>query len=198
MKWLFPALALGVAHAADPESVAAPKVSAGDSWTYAATRSDGRTATLSYEVTRAVAGEIVLDRRGLIETYSAPWTMVRSASARRALTISPGLVMVPFPLVVGAVHQQRVEFLDDKTGAKRVDEIVTRVTGWEDVEVPAGKFRAIRMEREEKTGVGSYAPGKSHVTYWYVPALRFHAQAEVFDTEKKLRVMRKLQSYKVQ
>jgi hypothetical protein len=197
MKWLLSALAIGTAHAADPASVPAPRVSAGDVWTYAGTRSDGKTATFKYEVTRVAAGEIVMDRGGLAETYSAPWTMVRSKSGRRSLKISPGLVMVPFPLKVGDKHEQKVELVDDKTGGKRIDEIISTVKGWEDVVVPAGKFRAIRIEREERIGVGSHDPRKNASVYWYVPELRWHAQVEIFDPEKKLRVTRKLQSYKV-
>lgn len=197
MKWLFLGFAIGTAHAADPASVPAPQVSAGDTWTYAGTRSDGRTATFKYEVTRVAPGEIVMDRGGLAETYSTPWTMVRSASGRRSLTISPGLVIVPFPLKVGDTHRQKVELVDDKTGGKRVDEIVSTVKGWEDVVVPAGKFRAIRIEREERIGVGSHDPAKNAAVYWYVPALRWHAQVEIFDPAKDLRVTRKLQSYKV-
>lgn len=197
MKWLLPALAVGVAHAADPASVPAPTVSAGEVWTYAGARSDGKTATFRYELTRVAAGEIVMDRGGLTETYSAPWTMVRSASGRRSLAISPALVMVPFPLKVGERHEQKVELLDEKTGGKRTDEIVTTVKGWEDVVVPAGKFRALRIEREERIGVGSHDPRKNAAVYWYVPELHWHAQEEIFDPAKNLRVTRKLQSYKV-
>jgi hypothetical protein len=197
MKWLLSALAIGTAHAADPASVPAPQVSAGDTWTYEGTRSDGRTATFKYEVTRAAAGEIVMDRGALAETYSSPWTMVRTQSGRRSVTISPGMVMVPFPLKVGDTHRQKVELVDDKTGGKRVDEIVSAVKGWQDVVVPAGKFRAIRIEREERIGVGSHDPRKNAAVYWYVPELRWHAQVEIFDPQKNLRVTRKLQSYKV-
>jgi hypothetical protein len=197
MKWLLSALAIGSAHAADPASVPAPQVSAGDVWTYAGVRSDGKTATFKYELTRVTPGEIVMDRGAVDETYSAPWTMVRSKSGRRTLTISPGMVMVPFPLKVGDKHQQRVELVDDKTGGKRVDEIVSTVRGWEDVVVPAGKFRALRIEREERIGVGSHDPRRNAAVYWYVPELRWHAQVEIFDPEKNLRVTRKLQSYKV-
>jgi hypothetical protein len=197
MKWLLSALAIGSAHAADPASVPAPQVSTGDTWIYAGTRSDGRAATFKYEVTRAVAGEVVMDRGALAETYSAPWTMIRTKSGRRSVTISPGLVMVPFPLKVGDRHQQKVELVDDKTGAKRVDEIVSTVKGWEDVAVPAGKFRALRIEREERIGVGSHDPRKNAAIYWYVPELRWHARVEIFDPQKNLRVTRLLQSYKV-
>jgi hypothetical protein len=132
MKWLLSALAIGTAHAADPASVPAPKVSAGDAWTYAGARSDGKSTTFKYELTRAAAGEIV-----------------------------------------------------------------STVKGWEDIVVPAGKFRALRIEREEKIGVGSHDPRKNASVYWYVPELRWHAQVEIFDPAKNLRVTRKLQSYKV-
>jgi hypothetical protein len=197
MRWLVLGVAIGSAHAADPASAPAPGVSVGDSWTYAGTRSDGRTATFRYQVTRVAAGEIVVDRGRLTETYSTPWTMIRSTSGGRSITISPGLVTVPFPLVVGETHRQKVELVNDKTGAKRVDEIVSSVKGWEDVEVPAGKFRAIRIEREESIGVGSHDPRKNAAVYWYVPELRWHARVEIFNPEKNLRVTRKLQSYKV-
>jgi hypothetical protein len=40
-----------------------------------------------------------------------------------------------------------------------------RTIGWEDVEVPAGKIRAIRVERDDNSD------GTSKTTYWYAPEL---------------------------
>ena len=201
MKWLAPMLALifpiVAAHAADPASVPAPTVNAGNTWIYASTRSDGKTATLKTEVLRANAREIVVNRAGTEVTYREPWTIVRTKTGKRSLRISPGIATVPFPLVVGETHLQRVEVVDEVTGARRLDAIVTGVRGWEDIVVPAGRFRALRIEREERNGIDKPAPGRNVGTYWYVPEVRSHVQVESFDEAKDLKVTSRLQSYKV-
>ena len=196
--WFALLLAAGAAHAADPSSVPAPKVVAGNAWIYASTRSDGKTATVKTEVLRVSAREIVVNRAGTEVTYSEPWTIVRTKTGKRSLRISPGIATVPFPLVVGETHLQRVEVVDEETGARRLDAIVTGVRGWEDIVVPAGRFRALRIEREERNGIDTAAPGRNVGTYWYVPEVRSHVQVESFDEAKDLKVTSKLQSYRVQ
>jgi hypothetical protein len=197
MKWLALLFIVGAAHAADPSSVPAPKVTAGSSWVYASTRSDGKTATVRTEVLRARAGEIVVNRAGTEVTYSEPWTIVRTKTGKRTVTLTPGMQTVPFPLVVGQTHLQRIDIVDEANGSKRTDAVVTAVRGWEDIVVPAGRFRVLRIDREERNGIDTSAPGRTVGTYWYAPEVRLHAQIETHDAVKDVRVTSQLQSYKV-
>jgi hypothetical protein len=169
----------------------------GDSWTYVATISDGRSGASKTEVNRVSPGEIVVTRGNVEVTYSEPWTMVRSKSGNRALSIIPGLATTPFPLAVGDTRRQTVVTIDEPAGSKRTHEAVTMVKGWEDVVVPAGKFRAIRIDREETNGTDTPQPRKTRTSYWYVPGVRWHVQVENFDVAKGLRVTDKLENYSV-
>jgi hypothetical protein len=55
-------------------------------------------------------------------------------------------------------HAANNEWPDSIGGGNR------RTAGWEEVEVPAGKFRAIRVERTDSRG-------QVNTTYWYAPGL---------------------------
>ena len=49
--------------------------------------------------------------------------------------------------------------------------------GWEDVEVPAGKFRALKIEHNG-TYKGSCGTGVKQHWYWHVPAVKRHVKYE--------------------
>jgi hypothetical protein len=93
-----------------------------------------------------------------------------------------------------------VEHVNDNVNDLELD---IRVIGEEDVETPAGKFRAIRVER-----IGKWTPrngkpgGTSTWTYWYSGAAKRFVVAEqtnVSDSGRKLRHERlELESLRVQ
>ena len=62
------------------------------------------------------------------------------------------------------------------------------VGGWEQVTVPAGRFRAVRITHEgtysAKEAVGSFSwTGRISETYWYAPEIRRVVQREYLDTK---------------
>jgi hypothetical protein len=69
----------------------------------------------------------------------------------------------------------------------RVSQTAT-VRGWEQVTVPAGKFRAIRITHEgyysAKEAVGDYSwTGQISETYWYAPEIKRVVKREYQDTK---------------
>jgi len=72
-----------------------------------------------------------------------------------------------------------------------------RVKGWEVVEVPAGKFRALKVERELITASGSI--GRS-VTVWYSPEVKANVKLEsrgAVRSYTRINLTRELLSYSV-
>ena len=74
----------------------------------------------------------------------------------------------------------------------------TRVIGWEDVEVPAGKFRALKVEREMVSGLmGGYG---RKITAWYSPEAKANVKMVWFANMRTyitIDATRELVSYKV-
>lgn len=163
------------------QGVAAPQYKAGDSWTYRETDNFTRLdrGTIVSEVTRAdgsiqlatrtndgrVLGTAALDDTGALKSGAI--------NARAAGELNPSLALRPFPLTEGKRWSQTVSRADPATQANRSVRISGRVVGWETVRVPAGEFKALRIEREMNLGDADAFRGESlrHETEWYVPEL---------------------------
>jgi len=78
--------------------------------------------------------------------------------------------------------------------------LVARVKAWEDVEVPAGKFKALRIERELIANPNPIV-GRV-VTVWYSPEVKANVRMYIHGTYEGsatiVNYTRELQSYKVQ
>jgi hypothetical protein len=62
-----------------------------------------------------------------------------------------------------------------------------RVLGWEDVNVPAGKFKTAKMEYIRHTYRCNYAPSvdvKRKTLYWYSPDAKYFVRAK-YDYQSK-------------
>ena len=100
-----------------------------------------------------------------------------------AMVIDPVDSLFRYPLQAGASWSASTrEILPGY--AKEVDSTVT-VKGWEDVQVSAGKFAAVRIS---KVAAGAWEPfpgqslrSKRVSTYWYVPELRTFARYESLE-----------------
>jgi len=58
------------------------------------------------------------------------------------------------------------------------------ILGWEDIEIPAGKFKTVKMEYIRTTIRCTYAPGLDvkRKTYWYSPDAKYFVRANtIFD-----------------
>lgn len=163
------------------QGVSAPQYRLGDSWTYRETDNFTRLdrGTIVSEVTRAndsvqlatrtndgrVLGTAALDSSGALKAGAI--------NARAAGELNPSLALRPFPLTEGKRWSQTVSRADPATQSKRSLRISGRVIGWETVRVPAGEFKALRIEREMNLGDADAFRGESlrHETEWYVPEL---------------------------
>lgn len=89
-----------------------------------------------------------------------------------------------FPLAPGKTWKFDYTF---KLNAKEVKVAQTAsVQGWEMVNVPAGSFRALRVEhlgRYEASEGGNQWQGKIQETYWYAPAAGRIVKREYRDTQ---------------
>lgn len=74
-----------------------------------------------------------------------------------------------------------------------------RVVGWEEVEVPAGRFKALKVEREMTSGM-SGGTGR-RTTVWFSPEAKANVKVQTYVTSRSSTVTnytRELISYKVQ
>lgn len=66
---------------------------------------------------------------------------------------------------------------------KRTTLVSGKVIGWETVQVPAGEFRALRIERSFDLGDASAFEGSTlrHETEWYSPQVKGPVKVRIFE-----------------
>ena len=135
--------------AEEPEApVPRPQIKPGDAWTYRrvdywSNHARGpftETVTFANERVIEVIGDRRRDDKEIDTTYTAEWNVV---SSRRTGIFNPDQGLLRFPLHPGDTHEARYEVRFPLQGAYHVrHQRHVRVVGWEEVSVPAGKFRA--------------------------------------------------------
>ncbi|MDO9711358.1 hypothetical protein [Paracraurococcus lichenis] len=201
-------LACAAASAA-AETVGPPRLAEGDSWTYASTvetRPAGwRQSREEITITRTGSDSIVVRQQTLgaprppIERLQRPdWSLARSVNGQEVVVARP----LAFPLSVG--KSWTVDYTEQNPSPQQSSvrrQMTYRVLGWEEVTVPAGTFRALKIEGEGSwtavlapaqtamVGGRSDAGGSTVVTqtrrsgettvtgraykaFWYVPEVR--------------------------
>ena len=106
-------------------------------------------------------------------TSDANWTSDWNAtvSVMTGGVIYPHSGLFQFPLDVGKTYESRFEMAHGKVRQKQ--EHLVRVAGWEDVVVPAGQFRAIRLDSEGTyQRLDRYMTGTVRTSTWYVPEVK--------------------------
>ena len=173
--------------AAQPDQrVVKPEIRVGDSWTYRGTNALAP-GTHEYKNRVSFANEKVIllvstrnsDGKEVDSSWTPEWNALTSHSG---YMFRPNSGMFRFPLHVGDKHELKFEFL-----RPRVDTVEssttgsTTVIGWEIVEVPTGKFRAIKLQVDTTVQPldGSRAYPRQ-VTFWYVPDVRRWVKLQVF------------------
>lgn len=189
---LMAALALfaGAASAADPAVVDKPRVAVGDTWTYKSEiRAGGRARALTetFEVSGVTGNRlhvVVLrkfegDAGGEpIEAdmvFSEDWNVMITGNrgARPSAIMRPSTAMLKFPMKVGESHPSDYDMETLPDGNLVRHRRATKVVGWEDIAVPAGKFRALRIEAEGTVQVAKKPkPGRTMVTLWWAPEVK--------------------------
>ncbi len=156
MRTIWPALAVMLLAApAAAQSVAAPRISADDSWTYQDTienRAGWHQARIESTVLRAGADGIETSTRPSgstmpprVQLTEPDWARARSVNGHRTVVNRP----LAFPLRIGKSWE--LDYVEDHPNRQHSSEhihSVYRVVGWEDVVVPAGSFHAVKIEAE--------------------------------------------------
>lgn len=104
-------------------------------------------------------------------TYTGEWNFVSSPNDR---VFIPDEGLFKFPMRPGDTHEARYDMKDPTQGPYEVHhERHVKVIGWEEVTVPAGKFRALRIESEGPfQRVDKAIAGTAKETAWYVPQVK--------------------------
>lgn len=168
----FPAVA-----ADETDAVAKPQVKAGDRWTYRRTYSSGGAGNFTYENRVASTGPdeilVVSKRRDRTDESDNFYTSEWNAIVLGGLTLIPRAGYFKFPLKVGASYETSYETTNRNSQDRNRFEMVVKVVGWEDIAVPAGKFRVLKLEAK-----GTYLRlnqrfgGWAQFDFWYVPDIK--------------------------
>lgn len=190
------------------ESINAPRIQGEDSWSYQNTTEDKsgwHQTRVETTVVRAGPATVLLSTKQVGSTSApseqltnADWSRARSVNGHETIVNRP----LAFPLSVGKTWT--VEYNEDNPNRLHSHEHlkhVYRVTGWEDVTVPAGTFHTLKIESDGEwtatlapavsaaagsrvdafgsttvvqTGktLPATAAGRTYKAFWYAPAVK--------------------------
>lgn len=171
-------LAFAVHGADESGPVPKPDVKAGDSWAYRQTVFAGNVSKpvkLEVRVSFVSADAIVtVDRVG-----DGPENDSQYTSEWNPISLSFGAVfdrpyqMFKFPMRVGDTYPYSYETSWRGSPARSRSEGSSKVVGWEEVVVPAGKFRALKIEsRGTFQRLDTRGGSNQRLDLWYVPEIR--------------------------
>lgn len=175
--------------------VARPVVKAGDRWTYRRMDYWKNQPTGTYQLRVTFANEksilAVVEEGGkeFDSSYTGDWNAIVSAFDQAVVSPDTGLMHFPLRRDLRYASTFQLDATKREVGARAIQGVSTsnfdfkvKVAGWEDVSVPAGRFRALRIDAEggvlRQQGINpSGAPmpstrGFAHIVIWYVPAVR--------------------------
>jgi hypothetical protein len=185
------------------QEVAKPLVKVDERWIYRRTDPRAKPPTIVYELRTSFVDartiHTVVERQGgqrdSDATWTPEWNNVVSGDGT-VFELKKG--MLQFPLAVGREYPAAWENKRPRAGAFHVrHERVVKVVGWEEVEVPAGKFRALKVHAE-----GTYrrldreSSDWARNTFWYVPAVKRWVKSVYQDPN--LEIVEELYFYRVQ
>jgi hypothetical protein len=207
------------------ETIDAPMVKSGDSWVYRVTTERGPQGWVQNDqdvsVEHADATTIFLSvkpsgsqQAPVEQLVDADWSRSRDINGKQQVVNRP----FAFPLELG--KKWEVKYTEANPNRQHLSETFQTgyaVVGWEDVEVPAGKFKALKIEAEGNwTAVVAPAnqvaaqalntpdssavllqsnrvtthtvSGRTYEAFWYVPSIkRFVKSVEEYYNSKGIR-----------
>ena len=180
-----------------------PGVKVDDRWVYKRTDRRMKPPSLVYEVRAtfvdARAIHTLLERQGGQRESDAVWTPEWNS----VVAVDGGVVelekgLLQFPLRPGQRYPAAWDVRRPTFGAFHVrHEREVRVEGWEEIEVPAGRFRALKVHAEGRyQRIDKPVVAKASNTIWYVPRVKRWVKNVYQDAE--LEIVEELYFYKVQ
>jgi len=178
--------ACGLAQQEAP--VVRPEVKVGDRWTYrridyATNRTFGRYEMRVVFAERGVI-QVVSTQRGKEGEVDLTYTSEWNAVTLQGRVFNPHTGWFKFPLRVGATYNATYDVILPKKGANARNDRHVKVVGWEEVVVPAGKFRALKLisEGHYQRHDHSFQSGSSRNVIWYVPEAKRWAKITLENT----------------
>lgn len=166
-----------------PVQVDAPPIQVGDSYVYESRDpTDPASGVSTRRTVTSTKGKVTLSSLNLDNKRAKPrslvfdrqWNLISTRSPDKSgKDYAPPLKYYDFPLFPGKTWGQTTTETNIKTGATRIHTISGTVGGWERVSVPAGTFRAIKVQLVTELfdpSTGERIPGTD--TSWYVPEVR--------------------------
>ena len=184
------ALAIGLLVAASAgrasETIAVPNVRVGDKWVMQGTDTwpkNNKEATWKVE-------RLVVKVEGSLATWKYEnRPPLQPGSGENRYDVASQVILrdyvsgkdepTRFPLAVG--NEWRYEYSAKTSSGIVRNDIKAKVVGWEDVTVPAGTFRVLRIEHEgswsrdtdfARDGIIRSLTAPVEITYWYAPAAK--------------------------
>ena len=170
---------VSTAFGADESGVPVPKpeVKANDTWTYRRTNytpAVPQVTTYMERVTFVGPDEILpINGNGSRDSqWSSEWGAI-SLGGSGTVHDKPARFL-NFPLTVGTSHELTFEVVARRQGTARSRYRDTvKVVGWEDVVVPAGKFRALKIEANGTFfRMDASFGGWTRREFWYAPEVK--------------------------
>lgn len=182
-----------MAFAQSVPPVEKPDLKVGDRWVFRSVDlwKNEETSKFEFKVTGTNGDNIELDQTTIASKTSASvgrvskrkadlssWTFVTSLVSGKYLALA-------FPLEVGKTWEYEYSF-KTRAGGTNARKMPAKVEAWEEVQVPAGKFKTLRVAH---SGYYSYVrnDGKSWIgsvseIFWYAPEVRRFVKSEYRDT----------------
>ena len=171
-----------------------PEIRVGDSWTYRSTNvleagTYEHETRVSYADDKAILA--VSTRKSDGKEFDSSWTSEWNATVSyTGLHYRPPTGVLQFPLRVGDKHSIKFEVLEPR-GRNLLFRAsgTSTVVGWEMVEVPAGKFRALRVVLEavyEQVAGPGPTSFQQEAIFWYVPDVRRWVKLQSVAGQRRL------------
>ena len=175
---VFASAAFGADESGAP--VPKPEVKVDDRWTYRVLNYQTNVPTSTTSETRVtfVGPDEILtvttrsDGRETEVHWTSEWNIISSGVSGRVF--APSARVRKFPLKAGATYETAYELVAQRGSSFSGKlEVSAKVGAWEDVVVPAGKFRALKVEakgtlqRLDQPGGGWFRD-----EFWYVPEVK--------------------------
>ena len=161
---------------AQPADVTAPSWRVGEQWSYDHMKGPGRQRQPQLELR---ISDVTSGRVTFVNAEAATQAVYEpdySISTWDGEPYSEPIRILKFPLTAGSkwVHDNVRE---DRNCKRSVTKLETRVVGWDDIVVPAGTFKAVRID---STGTWTNGCGSDRLAYriWYSPAVKWYVKVE--------------------
>ena len=197
-----------IAIAADDDGVKAPYIEVGDCWSYSGNnlayggaRIDNYELCVTHidkvkDVILAVA-TVKDGGREIDLSFGSDWSW---STGITGLIATPSIHFLRFPIRVGDRYSFAYQFRNAVMGGVQGEaEVNMEVMGWEEVVVPAGRFRALKIvgqtaiTRYDNSG-NPYGRGK--ITIWYVPEVGRHVK-HVYEDVRYFNWSEELTAYRL-